>query len=73
MERGKISSLLGDRYQESRVAGGLSSNGRLIEIFASGDGATWTMIATTPEGQSCVVASGEAWAERLQITSGPAV
>ncbi len=74
MERADMSSLLGDRFAESRVAGGLSSNGRLVEIYASGGGATWTMVVTTPQGHSCVVASGKAWAGRVQrAEAGPAV
>ncbi len=45
----------------------------MVEIYATDDGATWTMVVTTPEGQSCVVASGEAWAERVQSELGQAV
>ena len=40
---------------------GLESNGRLFEIFAADDGATWTMVVTTPDGASCVVAAGIEW------------
>ncbi len=49
------------------------ADGRMVEIYATDDGATWSMVITTPEGQSCVVASGEAWAERVQSELGQAV
>ncbi len=38
MDRSELSSLLGQRYAETRVARGLSDNGRMIEVFASGEG-----------------------------------
>ena len=40
---------------------GLESNGRLFEVFATDDGSTWTMVITTPDGASCVVAAGLEW------------
>lgn len=55
--------MLDGRYSEQRVAVGLESNGRLFEIFATDDGATWTMVITTPDGASCVVAAGLEWQE----------
>lgn len=73
MARSELSSMLGDRFAEKQVAYGLSANGRMVEIYATGDGATWTMVVTTPEGQSCIVASGEAWAGVVQAKPGQAV
>ncbi len=73
MDHSALSSMLGQRFAEMSVARGLSANGRMVEIYATDDGATWTMVITTPEGQSCVVASGEAWAERAQSELGQAV
>ena len=73
MDRSELSSLLGQRYAETRVARGLSDRGRMIEVFASGDGATWTMVVTTPQGHSCIVASGEGWAGVLQRAPDQAV
>lgn len=59
----KLVDLLDGRYSEQRVAVGLESNGRLFEVFASKDGGTWTMVVTTPNGASCVVAAGLEWQE----------
>ena len=53
--------LLDNRYSEQRIAVGLENNSRLLEVFASADGATWTMAITTPNGTTCVVAAGVDW------------
>ncbi len=56
---------------ESQVAIGIANNGRLVEVFSAGDGSTWTIVMTTPQGKSCVVASGEDWYLREKATRGP--
>ncbi len=61
LDREKLAQALDGRYSEKPVAAGLNSAGKLLEVFASGDGASWTMIVTTPEGVSCVIATGEQW------------
>ena len=73
MDHSELSSMLGQRLAEMSVARGLSANGRMVEIYATDDGTTWTMVVTTPDGQSSVVASGEAWAGRAQSELGQAV
>lgn len=69
--RSNVIEQLGTQYAEAPVSMGLTSNGTLIEVFSSEDGATWTIISTRPDGTSCVVASGEAWAHRSRIALGP--
>ena len=63
--------MLDGRYSEKPVAAGLEAGGRLFEVFAAPDGATWTMVITTPEGASCVVAVGEDWQEPRQLAFDP--
>ena len=65
---------LSENYSEAQVAVGLASNGGVLEVFTSADGATWTVIYTSPRGTSCLVASGEGWV-RLQprVSLGPAL
>lgn len=65
MARSDLNALLGERFAEKPVAHGLSSSGRLMEIYARDDGGTWTLVVTTPEGNSCVVANGEGWAPKV--------
>lgn len=44
----------------------------MLEIFATSDGATWTMAMSAPGGMSCVVAAGEHWQESEPPVSGDA-
>ena len=59
--RPEIVKQLGDAYAEAPVAIGLTQTGNVIELFSTGDGSTWTIVVTTPDGLSRVVASGESW------------
>ncbi len=59
--RSEIGERLACDYAETPVAAGLASSGAVIEVFTSGDGSTWTIVVTRPEGTSCLVATGEAW------------
>lgn len=61
LDREKLAETLVGRYSEKPVAAGLDSGGKLLEIFASGEGGSWTMAVTSPEGISCVIATGEQW------------
>ncbi len=67
LPRPDLVELLGDGYDEMPVAFGLAENGGLIEVFASAEGATWTMVLSMPNGLSYVVTTGEAW---TPVTSG---
>jgi hypothetical protein len=53
---------LNDKYQESGKALGIAGQVNLVEIFASKAG-TWTILVTTPEGKSCIIAAGSSWEE----------
>lgn len=70
---GKRADLIADlaaRYGEEPIAMGLSSSGRLFEVFAAADGKTWTMMITPPNGRSCVVDAGEGWEELTLVPKG---
>ena len=54
---------LADRYGETRQSMGLGANNAVIEVFASPDTGTWTITVTTPNGVTCLVASGQAFEE----------
>ena len=58
-ERADVLGHLARKYQEAPVAMGVTSTGGLVEVLATGDGSTWTIIVTTPQGVSCLVAEGE--------------
>ena len=52
---------LAAKYQEHPVARGLNANGTVIEVLSTDNGATWTILATMPNGRACVLAVGEGW------------
>jgi hypothetical protein len=58
--RDQIVKALGETFKEAPVGMGVTEPGQLIELFASSSG-SWTMVATTPNGTSCLVAAGENW------------
>ncbi len=58
--RDKVLSALGGKYNEAPTSMGLASNGAIVEILVSREG-TWSIIATTPDGLSCLVAVGKYW------------
>ncbi|EYD70658.1 hypothetical protein [Limimaricola hongkongensis] len=66
----RIVAQLADRYGESRQAIALDGANQVIEVFASTDTGSWTLLVTRADGQSCMLAAGQAF-ERLD--EGPAV
>lgn len=56
---------LKEEYDEHPQALGLTNDARLIEVFATPDGKTWTMLITNARGISCVVVSGQNWQKAL--------
>ena len=53
--------LLNGRYSEQPVSAGLETGGRLLELFTTEDGETWTLVMTSPNGMACAVATGIGW------------
>ncbi|WP_010137373.1 hypothetical protein [Oceanicola sp. S124] len=52
---------LAEGYGETRKSIGLGSNNAMVEVFASDDSGTWTITMTTPQGITCLIASGKAF------------
>lgn len=63
LPRPELVKLLKDSYAEVPTAFGLDREGWLVEVFTSGDGATWTMVRTKPNGTSFVVTTGQSWTQ----------
>jgi hypothetical protein len=60
-QRDNIVKWLAANYKEAPIASGVSSKGSLIEVLSTRDGDTWTVIVTSPDGTSCLIASGQGW------------
>lgn len=46
-------------YGESRQSIALGANNTVVETFASAETGSWTITVTTPDGPTCLVASGQ--------------
>ena len=69
--REKVITQLSSKYSEAPIAVGVTNNGKLVEVLSSGNGDTWTIIMTSPEGTSCVMAVGEAWQSKAHESLDP--
>ncbi|MCP3971875.1 MAG: hypothetical protein GY717_16445 [Rhodobacteraceae bacterium] len=60
-DRARVVERLASAYGESRQSIGLAPNNSVIEVFASTETGTWTITVTSPNGVTCLVASGQAF------------
>ena len=56
-----VASYLRDNFNEVPVSLGLQADGRMLQVFASEESGTWTMVTTSPNGTTCIIGAGEAW------------
>ncbi|MEP3638344.1 MAG: hypothetical protein ABJN14_13935 [Paracoccaceae bacterium] len=61
--RDLIVGRLAEGYGETRQSMGLGANNAVVEVFASAETRTWTITITTPNGMTCLVASGQSFEE----------
>lgn len=59
-QRDSMVDWLAAKYQEVPIASGVTKGG-LVEVLSTEDGYTWTIIVTSPKGDSCVIATGQGW------------
>ena len=70
-QRDSVLQILQQKYKEAPVALGVTHNGGLVEVLSTGNGTTWSIIVTTPQGMSCLVAAGEGWRAMEQVAADP--
>ncbi len=61
---------LAKRFQENPIALGVVSTGAVLEVFVSKEG-TWTILATSTDGNSCVLSVGIGWDSSMMLASLP--
>ena len=61
--RDMVVTRLAEGFGETRQSMGLGANNAVIEVFASEESGTWTITVTSPNGVTCLVASGQAFEE----------
>ena len=60
LAHGALTNHLAKAYAEQPASAGLGADGMLFEVFVS-PRSTWTVVATSPTGESCIRAVGKAW------------
>ncbi len=70
-ERDSVLELLAKKYQETPIAAGVTNTGGLVEVLNDIKSGTWTIIVTTPQGMSCLIAAGEGWRNMERIALEP--
>lgn len=68
-DRTSLLKQLSGNYKESPASMGLAANGSVVEVTKSDTG-TWTILLTSPNGVTCVMAAGESWENLKQKTAG---
>ncbi len=58
------------KFSEAPVAIGLINTAGVVEVLASPEGDTWTIIVTDPQGTSCLMAAGAYWQAALKSVAG---
>ena len=66
-----IKKILGDRYSESQRAFGMVNQDGLVEVYTSSKG-SWSILMTSSNGRTCIIAAGKAWQEFEQAMLDPA-
>lgn len=60
-KRSDILAHLAGQFAEEPVARGETKDGSIIEVLTSQDGKSFTIIRTTADGISCLIATGSDW------------
>lgn len=55
---------LSEKYGEAPRALGLQQGRGVVELFANEASGSWTILVTSPEGISCLLAAGDAFSAR---------
>ena len=61
--RDAVVERLATGYGETRQSVGIGSNNAMVEVFASDETGSWTILVTQANGLSCLVASGQSFEE----------
>lgn len=48
-------------FGERRIGQGVNQTGQVVELLASPDGATWSLLVVWPNRHACLLDAGESW------------
>jgi hypothetical protein len=60
-DRADVVSRLAERYGETLQSMGLNQNNTILEVYASEETGTWTILLSRADGTACLVAAGQMW------------
>lgn len=58
IDRAPVTDHLSARFGEELHIAGLAVSGEIVEVFLSGDGTSWTVLVTSQDGCTRMVAAG---------------
>jgi hypothetical protein len=61
-----LAAQMQERYGETLAHSGLTDGGNIVEIWASRETGTWTVLLIAADGMACVVQTGKHWQDRWQ-------
>ncbi|MCB1970866.1 MAG: hypothetical protein H6851_15290 [Geminicoccaceae bacterium] len=67
----EIARQLDSRYEEAPISLGMQSNGNILQVFASKDKDSWTILSISPQGEGCILAAGRRWEDLKLNKEGP--
>ncbi|GHC52838.1 hypothetical protein [Neogemmobacter tilapiae] len=56
--RATVVEALSERYGESRQSIGMSADNMVVEVYASRETGSWSLVITRPDGLSCLAVTG---------------
>ncbi|MGE0117247.1 MAG: hypothetical protein AB7S71_22900 [Dongiaceae bacterium] len=62
--RNDVLTKLANDFREQPASVALTSDGQLLEVLKSDTKLTWSILITSPNGVSCLVAAGESWQDK---------
>ncbi len=69
--RAAIVEALRNAHGEEPAGAGLAGGRGVIEVFASPETGSWTLLLTLATGEACLIAAGEAWQPRPAPAPAP--
>lgn len=64
--RNDVLTKLASDFREQPASVALTSDGQLLEVLKSDSKLTWSILITSPNGVSCIVAAGDSWQDKAR-------
>ena len=70
-ERSRVVLKLEQKFGETLRSLGLHRDDGLVEVYASEETGTWTILMTRPDGTTCLLAAGQRWEQDARPLGKP--